>query len=172
MTHAFYYHEQLELMWERFESGKEDEYFSQFGGWCVKNAVEYEQMLRCGYTHEQAMGVFVDGHFGRIIFDKDCHEEVVARVDKAWCLVYTFQLPNGKWVAGSHCSHQSGGHYFGCGIFSSQFDTEREARCAELRSLIESFSKERTGGSGPGPKVLIPQLKRALMDGLQINLFE
>ena len=123
--YGYNYFEERDRMWKRFDSGKEEAYFAQFGGYCMENAMAYEQLLRCGYTHEQAMTFDSNGRI-RPIYGNDYREVEVARAAEAWCTIRTFQLPNGKWVAGFFYSHRSaGGATCNPNIYCRQFDTER-----------------------------------------------
>ena len=165
------YSEEYNRMWARFDSGKEKDYFSQFGDGdrlCVGNAIDYEQLLRCGYTHEQAMTFNGYGYIKKD-YVNGYSDVVVVRTADAWCAIRTFHLPNGRWVAGFGYSHRSaGGATCNPSIYCRQFDTEREAKCAEIRYVIDSIGD----GWDDGPKVLLPQLKRALMDCRELSFFD
>lgn len=166
--HGYNYTEERDRMWERFDSGKEEAYFAQFGGYCVENAMAYEQLLRCGYTHEQAMA-FDSNDRIKTTYGNDYREVEVARTAGAWCVIRTLQLPNGKWVAGFGYSHRSaGGATCNPSIYCRQFDTEREAKCAEIRYVIGCIGDD----WDDLPKELLPPLKRALMDCRELSFFD
>lgn len=160
----------LDKMQDRYDSGKESEWFAQFGdGYkAVENAVRYEQLLRCGYSHGQAM-TYDEYGWIRTNYSKPskCRKELVAKTNSARCDMLTFQLPNRKWIAGYELAYSSGGSYCGCSYYDKQFDTERQAKHAELVQIIQVIEKSWE----KDPKVLLPQLKRAAMLCLQMELF-
>lgn len=157
-------------MWKRYESARASKLFAQFGDGdrAVKNAIRYEQLLRCGYTREQAM-TFDDSGW---IYDNYCRNahkrEEVARTKGAWCVILTFQLPNGKWVSGHEYTYPSGGSYCGCSIYDKQFDTEKQARYSEIVHIIKRLEAMKYDSD---EKVLLPQLKKHAMSYLQLELF-
>lgn len=167
---GYNYYKEREKMWERYDSGKESQWFLQFGDGnkAVENACKYEQLLRCGYTHEQAM-TFNDCGW---IKDNYCirgqKREEVARTKNSWCVILTFRLPNGKWVSGHEYTYPSGGSYCGCSIYEKQFDSEKQAKHAEIAYIIKHLEEMKYDSD---EKVLLPQLKKSSMSCLQLELF-
>lgn len=157
-------------MQDRYDKGKESEWFAQFGdGYqAVENAVRYEQLIRCGYSHEQAMTKDESGWIRTNYSESSkCRKELVAKTNTAWCNILTFQLPNRKWIAGHQYTYPSGGAFCGCGYYDKQFETEKQAKHAELVYVIKTIE----GSWEDALKVLLPQLKEAAMSCLQLELF-
>ena len=140
---SYNYLDDRDKMQDRYDSGKESEWFAQFGdGYrAVENAVRYEQLLRCGYSHEQAM-TFDECGWIRTNYSKPskCRRELVAETGSAWCCIITFQLPNSKWIAGHELTYSSGGSYCGCSYYDKQFETEKQAKHAELVYTIKTIT--------------------------------
>jgi hypothetical protein len=168
---GYNYWKEREKMWKRYESGKESEWFSSFGNEhkAVENACRYEQLIKCGYSHEQAMTFddsgWIKDNYCRAKF---CKRYEIVRTKEVWCAILTFQLPNKKWVAGHEYTYPSGGCFCGCSIYGKQFDTERQARHSELVHIIKGLEKITWDSS---EKMLLPQLKKAALSCLQLELF-
>lgn len=168
------YMKSLERMRQRYEaalagSREEREWFARFGSdghHAVENAHRYEQLLRCGYPEEMACHINDSGWIdcGYRLFSR---KEKVAYTADAECSILIAKLPNGKYVGGHELRWPSGGSLCGAGIFEDAFDTEREAKRAEIMDVIRIIEK----GHEEGRKVLLPQLKKAAAECLQLSLF-
>ena len=165
--------EERERMRKRYEaalrgSSKERKRFAQFGDeyHAVENALRYERLLSCGYTEEEAMRFNESGWICDVRLD--CCRELVAHTSDASCVVITAQLPNGKYVGGFELKYISGGVYDDASIYKDQFDTERLCRRTEIMDIISRIDD----GWEKEPKVLLPQLKKAAADCLELSLFD
>ena len=159
-----------ERLQDRIDAGYDREYFAQFGEkYCVaENAMRYERLMACGYPAEQALtfdkyGWIVD-HYP---FKEGFRKESVARTPEGEITLLTFQLPNGEWIAGNECHAQTLHWYSGPTIYGETFTSEDYARRAELKHIIKYIED----GWEDEPKVLLPQLKKAASEALQLSLF-
>lgn len=168
---GFHYLEEREKMIERYESGRESKWFSQFGKeqhLAIENAIIYEQLIRCGYTHEQALTFDDVGWIDDNYCLKPHKREEVVRGKGFWCVILTFQLPNKKWVSGHEYTYPSGGSFCNCSIYEKQFDSEKQAKHAEIVHIIKHLESMTYDSE---EKVLLPQLKKQAMSCLQLELF-
>ncbi len=157
-------------MYERYDAalasgGKDIAWFEQFGDEyvCIDNAIAYERLLLCGYPKED---IRLKGRWINDVRCNDCKRTEVARVAKSFCIISTFQLPNGKWVAGNEYQNDLSGHYCSPSIYDKPFETEREAKYAEIVDVIRKIEN----GCNE-PIELLPQLKKAASESLQLSLF-
>lgn len=157
-------------MYQRYEAaeasgGKDLAWFKQFGDEyvCVDNAIAYERLLLCGYSKKD---IRLENRRINDTRCNDCKRIEVARVKNSFCRISTFQLPNGKWVAGNEYQNSLSGHYCNPSIYDKQFDTEREAKHAEIVDVIRTIENGYNE-----PVELLPQLKKAASDSLQLSLF-
>lgn len=142
-------------------------YFEKFGDehHAVENVIKYERLRFCGYTHEEA---FRFNDCGWIIDNYGNKHKTwrAAQTKNAFCDIHTFQIPNGKWVSGSTYWGGVSGYGAYPSIYDKQFNTEREAMRGEILYVISMIEK-----GHDEPVELLPQLKKAAVDFLQLSLF-
>ena len=99
-----------------------------------ENAKRYAQWLSCGFSGDMEVneyGWFEKGnHFEGTekvtVFEKGYHYRAY---------VEYYQLPNGKWVAGSDLNCPLHGYGSSASIWSKQYNTKEEAVTAELAKI-------------------------------------
>lgn len=166
----FNYLKMREQMYQRYEaaksSGGEDlDWFMQFGDEyvCVDNAIAYERLLYCGWSKKDIH--LKDRRINDVRCNK-CKRVEIARVNNSFCKISTFQLPNGKWVAGHDYGNNNSGNFCNPSIYNKQFDTEHKAKHAEIVYVIDLIKKGYNE-----PVELLPKLKKAATECLQLSLF-
>lgn len=135
-------------MYERYDKAVEEgnteelKWFEMFnkGKWesqMIRNAVEYEQYLRCGYQGQPTFNEYGWLDNGRCAELKKKAEEIqVFMKEQYYAVVMLLQHPNGKWIATtSYMLPQSGGGSYP-NIWCTPYPTRREALNAALDSLI------------------------------------
>ncbi len=143
-------------------------YFEKFGDedHAVENVIRYERLRFCGYTHEEAFR-FDDSGWIITNYGNKHKTERVAKTKKAFCDIHTFQLPNGNWGAGcTYLASSSSGYGSNPSIYDKQFKTEREAKRGEILYVIRMIEE-----GYDEPVELLPQLKKAAADSIQLSLF-
>ena len=115
-----------------------------------ENAQHYAQWLSCGYKGDMVLNEY---GWCRNDLDKDAikvlnvieSKQIDAEVEYA-------QLPNGKWVAGTHLTTKVGccfGHWHGASIWGKQYDTKGEAVTVALDGIMNAVKNQNSKALTP-----------------------
>lgn len=143
--------ETLSKEWKRFGDIK---YVS------AKNRRAYEKWLECGYEGEPEFN-----EYGWLINNIRLKPTEILPLWEG-SSVECAQLPNGKWVSGSHCHWSLGGYFCSVSIWGDQYDSRVTALTSELRLILRQL-KEKPSAE----KERIAIVVKAMDDIRQLSLF-
>lgn len=146
----------LETFWSEWGDSRET---------ACRNMRCYDQYQECGYTDKPQFD-----KYGWLCNDVPVADIEVVKLYGEEPLISTvecLQLPNGKWVSGSHWHLSLTGRVCGCSIWSRQHDTRINALIYEMRQLIDIIKRDKVKKD----EAHIPDIVHAMDNVRQLSLF-